>query len=146
MKVEMLPTYRIAYIRQTGSYGPANIHAMEKLKKWAEEQNLMQSAIIFGIPQDNPNTTPPENCRFDACIVLSSDNAIDDAVLEGELSGGKYAIYPVKHTSEDMQQAWTDIFPALQNNGFQLEDKPILERYTSEMVNNGYCELCVPIK
>lgn len=145
-KVETLPNYRIAYVRRVGPYGSANFEVMEKLKKWAKERNLLKSAILFAIPQDNPETTLPENCRFDASIVISKDYQMDDSIYEGELSGGKYLIYEVKHTAEDIQKAYADIFPFLQSNGYQIDNKPILEKYTGDMINNPYCEICVPIK
>lgn len=147
IKVETVPKYRIAYVRQVGPYGPGNIHAMEKLKKWAKEKNLLaESAILLGIPQDNPETTLPENCRYDACIVISNDYQIDDLICESELSGGEYVICKVKHTAEDIQKAWAELFPALQNSEHQIDNKPILERYPGDMLNNDYCEICVPIK
>ncbi|MCH1627020.1 AraC family transcriptional regulator [Ferdinandcohnia quinoae] len=146
MKVEMIPNYRIAYVRQVGPYGPANVLAMEKVKKWAKEKNLTKTAIFFGIPQDNPETTLPGNCRYDACIVISNDYHIDDSVSEDELSGGKYVVFKIKHTAEDVQKAWTEIFPAIQNSEYQIDNKPIIERYTGEMINNDYCEICVPVK
>ncbi|MFC7560727.1 hypothetical protein ACFQ5D_00200 [Paenibacillus farraposensis] len=93
--METLPNYRIAYVRQVGPYGPA------------------ESAILLGIPQDNPQTTPPEKCRYDACIVIA---------------------------------AWAEIFPTLHKMGFHIDNKPILEKYTGNMVNNDFCEICVPIK
>lgn len=146
LKVETLPKYRIAYVRQVGPYGPTNIQAMEKLKKWAEENNLMESAIILGIPQDNPETTPPESCRYDACIVISEDVQLEKSIDESELTGGEYVICQVKHTSEDIQKAWSEIFPYLQTGGYQIDNKPILERYTGDMLHNDYCEICVPVK
>lgn len=145
-KVETLPNYRIAYVRRVGPYGPANIEVMEKLKKWAKEKNLLELATLFAIPQDNPETTLPENCRFDACIVIPSDYQVDNSVFEGEISGGKYLIYEVKHTAEDIQKAYTEIFPSLLSNGYQIDSKPILEKYTGDMINNPYCEICVPVK
>ncbi|MDK8179600.1 GyrI-like domain-containing protein [Paenibacillus sp. UMB4589-SE434] len=145
-KVETLPNYRIAYMRGVGPYGPANIEVMEKLKKWAEEKNLLTSATLFAIPQDNPETTLPENCRFDACIVISKDYQIDASICEGELPGGKYLIFEVKHTAQDIQKAYADIFPFLQSLGYKMDDKPILERYIGDMISNPYCEICVPIK
>lgn len=145
-KVETIPNDRIAYVRGVGPYGPANIEVMEKLKNWAKEKNLYKSSTIFAIPQDNPETTLSENCRFDACIVISKDYQIDDSVCEDELSGGKYLIFEVKHTAEAIQKAYADIFPALQSNGYQMDNKPILERYTDDMLNNHYCEICVPVK
>jgi DNA gyrase inhibitor GyrI len=52
----------------------------------------------------------------------------------------------VKHTAEDIQQAWDEIFTELLNNSYQIDDKPIFERYSSELVNQDYCEICVPVK
>ena len=145
-KVETLPNDRIAYVRRVGPYGPANIEVMEKLKKWAKKKNLLNSATLFAIPQDNPESTLPDNCRFDACIIISKDYQLDESICESELSGGKYLIYEVKHTAEDIQKAYTDIFLSLDSNGYQIDNKPILERYTGDMINNPYCEICVPVK
>ncbi|PLR68821.1 AraC family transcriptional regulator [Bacillus sp. UMB0893] len=145
-KVETLPNYRIAYMRRVGQYGPANIEVMEKLKKWAKEKNLLESAILFAIPQDNPETTLPENCRFDACIVIPNDYQVDDSVFEGELSGGKYLIYEVNHTAVDIQKAYSDIFPSLRSNRYQMDNKPFMEKYIGDMISNPYCEICVPVK
>lgn len=145
-KVETLPNYRIAYMRRVGPYGPANIEVMEKVKSWANVKKLLDSAMLLAIPQDNPVTTPPQNCRFDACLVISKDYQIDNSICESELSGGKYLIYEVNHTAEDIQKAYADIFPSLQNNGYQVDNKPIFERYTGNMMNNPNCEICVPVK
>ncbi|HZH63091.1 MAG TPA: GyrI-like domain-containing protein [Metabacillus sp.] len=146
IKVECLPKYRIAYMRQTGPYGPNNIHVMRRLKEWAKENKLLtESAIVLGISQDDPNTTVPESCRFDACIVISNDYQIDDFVSENELPGGEYAIFTVKHTAEDIQRAWTEIFTEISIRGYQIDSKPIFEKYIGEMVNSDYCEICVPI-
>ncbi|GGA75189.1 hypothetical protein GCM10008025_18570 [Ornithinibacillus halotolerans] len=110
-KVETLPNYRIAYMRRVGPYGPDNFEVMERLKRWAKEKDLLESAILFAIPQDNPETTLPENCRFDASIVISENFQVDDAILEGEITGGEYLIFDVKHTAEDIRQAYSNIVP-----------------------------------
>ena len=147
IKIDTLPKYRVAYVRQVGPYGPANIQAMKKLKGWAAAKNqLTKTSIILGVSHDNSETMPPENCRYDACIVISDDYQIDAFVDESELSGGKYAIYKVKHTAEDIQKAWGEIFSELSNCGYQINDQPIIERYIGEMTPNSYCEICVPIK
>jgi DNA gyrase inhibitor len=147
IKVEAIPKSRIAYVRQVGPYGPGNVQAMEKLKKWADEKNLLaESAIILGISLDNPETTLPENCRYDAGIVISNDYQLDNSICERELSGGKYVVCKVKHTAVDIQKAWAEIFPILQNSGYPIDNKPIFERYTGDMIYNDYCEICVPVK
>lgn len=148
MKIETIPAYRIAYVRQTGPYGPANVQAMDKLKAWAASKGLLAAAsIILGISHDNPETTLPENCRYDASIVISENELIDESVSEGKLSGGKYAIFQVHHTAEAIQQAWRNIFTELANNGYMLDDRrPIMERYLEEMLSQHDCEICIPIQ
>nr|WP_242985987.1 GyrI-like domain-containing protein [Oceanobacillus zhaokaii] len=93
--------------------------------------------------QDSPEATHPENCRFDACFNFKG--LIDDSICESELNGGKHFIYKVKHTAGDIQKAYTDIFPSL-INGYEIDNKPKLEKYTVDMVKNHYCEICIPIK
>lgn len=147
MTIETMPTLRIAFVRQVGPYGPANVQAMEKIKKWAKERNLLtESAIIFGIPLDDPKTVPPEYCRYDASIVISNDLEVDDGIGERELSGGTYVICRIKHTAEEIQKAWAEVIPYLQENGYQIDNRPILERYMGEWILQHFCELCVPIK
>lgn len=150
IKFEIMPKTRIAFVRQVGPYGTENIQAMEALKKWAKKNKLLNgSSILLGIAQDNPETTLPENCRYDACIVISDDyhlNKTDNNIFETEFAGGNYVTYEVKHTAEDIQKAWVDIFPELSKSGYQIDNKPIFERYIGDMMYNNYCEICIPVK
>jgi len=148
IKIEKIPSCRIAYIRQVGSYGTGNVQTMEKLKHWAKSNNLFNDkSIIFGIAHDNPETTKPENCRYDTCIVVSNDYYVNEGyVNQGNIIGGNYAVFKISHTVEAVKKAWIEIFPELLKQGYQFDEtRPILERYIVEMVNNQYCEICVPI-
>jgi len=146
MKIETIPSCRIAYVRQIGPYGSANVQPMQKIKQWASAKNLLtHSSILVSISHDNPETTPPEQCRYDSGIVIADDYPIDSLVNEAQLIGGKYAIFKVKHTAEHIKQAWGEIFPVLLNDGYQLDARPIYERYIGDMDTNQYCEICVPV-
>lgn len=148
MNIETIPSCSVASIRQIGAYGEENIQTMEKLKHWAKANNLMNSkAVIFGIVHDNPQTIPPENCRYDACILLADEHfPAGDNVQHGEIAGGKYAVFTVKHTAEAVEQAWAEILPVLSDSGYLSDTaRPILERYTAEKVNQHLCEICIPI-
>ncbi|MGD6844716.1 AraC family transcriptional regulator [Bacillus infantis] len=146
-KTEMVPEYRIAYVRQTGPYGPANQHVMEELKRWAKERSLLdEAAIILGISHDHPQTTPSESCRYDACIVIPEEFEMDASMEEGEFPGGEYAVFQVQHTEEEIQKLWAEILPSLHNLGFQLDNRPAFERYTGAMLLNHQCEVCLPVK
>ncbi|PAF23538.1 DNA gyrase inhibitor [Terribacillus saccharophilus] len=146
VKIETIPTYRIAFFRRIGPYGAANYQTMQRLKEWAAAEKLLDdTSIILGISQDNVETTAPQNCRYDAALVVPEDFQ-DDAVLIGELRGGKYISFRVKHTVEAMIQAWTDIFQKLADLGYKVDSRPTFERFTTEMLREHYCEICIPIK
>ncbi len=149
IKIETIPPYRVAFVRHIGPYGTGNLQTMDKLKKWAESNDLLHdNSIIFGIAHDNPETTKPENCRYDACIVVSDDYYVNDGhVSQGNINGGNYAVFKISHTAEAVQKAWLEIFRTIQAHSCQFDEtRPILERYVAEMVTSHYCEICVPIK
>lgn len=146
VRIEKIKNYKVAYVRQVGPYGYNNVKTMEKLKKWAKSKNLLnEDAIILGIAHDDPKITPAQNCRYDACIVIPKDYQVDNSVSVIELSGGLYATLKVKHTAEDIQKAWGKIFVAIEDKGYEIDNRPMLERYAVDMISNGYCEICVPI-
>lgn len=146
-QIETIPKYRVAYMRRVGPYGLDNTEVWENLKKWATEKNLLKSTTtLLAVQQDNPETTPPENCRFDACIVISEDYQVDESICENVLPGGKYMIYQVKHTKDAIQNAYPNIFSSIQKSDYIIDNRPVFERYIGDMNNNHYCEICVPVK
>lgn len=76
---------------------------MEALKEWASRKGLFQDSVIYGIAQDNENT-PPEQCRYDACLVAAYDCTEDELVHRGEIPGEKYAVFTIPHTAEAVQE------------------------------------------
>jgi DNA gyrase inhibitor len=145
---EEMPAYRIAFMREIGPYGAANSQAMEDLKEWARCSHLFDdNSIILGIAQDDPESTSPEDCRYDTCIVVPEDFSLNDSpVMEGVITGGRYAIFTIDHTAEAIKKMWAAIFPELLNQGYEVDrSRPIIERYRLQMINNHLCEICVPV-
>ena len=148
MSIEVMPPVKIAYLRQVGAYGPENKKTMEKLKEWAKSNALlMPDAVILGIAQDDPTLIDPKKCRYDACLVVPpSFVSIDIAIQSTTLDGGIYAVFMVAHTAEAVKNAWSTIFSELLAQHYQRDTtKPIIERYTLAMVDNHFCEICVPL-
>ncbi|MGL4522976.1 MAG: GyrI-like domain-containing protein [Bacilli bacterium] len=106
-------------------------------------KNLLEDGILFNIAQDHPETTPSNQCRFDVGIVVAHDYFIEEPVKEGTIFGGKYAVYEVKHTTQDIANAYVAIFAALQSKEYEHNGHPIVEKYRGE---NEMCEICVPIR
>lgn len=146
--IENMPQNKIAYIRRIGPYGIDNKETMEKLKSWARNNNLLNGdSIILGIAWDNPEIMAPENCRYDTCLIISKNCESNDYINYGNIVGGKYAVFKIEHTAEAVKEAWMNIFSELsRQNHFFDETRPIIERYTIKMVNDHFCEICVPVK
>lgn len=99
-------------------------------------ENFIRSALFF---------LPDCFNAFEHKSSVEENVALDDTVEEGEFTGGEYAVCTVKHTTEEVQQAWAAVFPALRQSGYQPDNKPALERYTGKMIADGYCEICIPV-
>ncbi|MBI9102479.1 MAG: AraC family transcriptional regulator [Spirochaetales bacterium] len=152
VKIEEIGKNRIAYMRQIGPYGTDNIQLMQRLKKWAVTRNLLSdSTIILGIAHDDPKVTPLEKCRYDTCIVIPEEYELESNINETRIPGGKYGIMAVEHTSEAIAEGWEIIFSQwLPESGYQLDDRPIFERYTGGSVYTNIepktCEICIPVR
>lgn len=147
-QIEHMTAGRAMSMRHTGPYGPGNHALMKTFKEWVRANGLFtDSAVILGISQDDPRTTPPERCRYDVCILVSDDYLqTDTAVTELSLPGGKYAVFSIPHTAEAVQKAWNDIFPQLAADGLTLDpSRPILERYVPAMLQKHLCKICAPV-
>ena len=147
-QIEHMTAGRARSMRHTGPYGPGNHALMKTFKEWVRANGLFtDSAVILGISQDDPRTTPPERCRYDVCILVSDDHLqTDTTVTELLLSGGKYAVFSIPHTAEAVQKAWNDIFPQLAADGLTLDpSRPILERYVPAMLQKHLCKICAPV-
>ncbi|TLG76718.1 AraC family transcriptional regulator [Culicoidibacter larvae] len=138
--IENFEPMAIAYYRQIGPYGANNVTVMTKIKNWATDQNLFnKDAVILGIIHDNPTTTAPENCRYDAAIIVTANYP---EIEQTTLAGGKYAVMTLEHTVEAMQAVWENIASAKLNLD---STRPILERYPRALVDIHLCQICIPV-
>lgn len=148
MIIEQMPLINIVFKRNVGPYGESNYITMERIKAFAKDNNLFNDdTIILGISRDNPETTKPEKCRYDACVVVSENFKIEEQdIQKGIIEGGKYAVFIIEHTVEAVQEAWKEIFQEVLSNGYKMDfSRDIFERYAVKMIKNNKCEICVPI-
>jgi DNA gyrase inhibitor GyrI len=147
-KTETMQPCSIAYMRRTGAYGIECKTVMEQLKSWARMTNILkEDSVILGMALDNPETTLSENCRYDACLVVTDNFHSDDNQINiRKLSGGKYCVFTVAHTTESIQKAWSTMFTDISTLKYNIDSsRPIIERYAMKMIRKHLCEICVPI-
>ncbi|KPN13332.1 DNA gyrase inhibitor [Bacillus australimaris] len=148
-KIEMLPKMKMVYMRNIGPYGSEEkVEMMKTFKKWIN-QHLLNDELkqygIYGVPQDDPARTSPENCRYDLMFITDKDFSKDQMVQTGYFEGGKYAVFTVAHTTEKVNLFWSQLPQMIQNNQLNIRQASILERYKEEVGEDKVCEFLLPI-
>jgi AraC family transcriptional regulator len=155
VKIEILPTYHVAYMRNVGPYGGQGgvPQLWPRLARWAAARGLWSSeSICVGIAHDDPRVTEPDKCRYDAGIVIPADLEVDASVGVLDLQGGTYAVTEFVGTPDEAPRAWQRFFEDwLPRSNFQLDDRLPFDKGRggeSDFSRTGLvrCELCIPVR
>ena len=147
--IRELPAVRVAYLRYKGPYG-AGIGEFwkEVFTPWQNAFGL-HDRVTYGVAQDDPSTTPPNECRYDACVEVAADYPVAEPARETTLPAGRYAVAKFKGTADQMPAAWGELMTKLHGAGL-VADGVCFERYAADGVPDPVtgefnAELCVPV-
>ena len=157
VKVQNLPTRRVAYMRNIGPYGEGGgvRDLWMRLARWATARDLWTpDRICLGVSHDDPKVTEPARCRYDAAIVVPADfnlGSETSAVNLVEVEGGKYAMSRFEGTATQIGRHYDQFFGQwLPQSGFQPDNRLIFELYTGEFFDectgNVICDVCLPVR
>src|SRR5688572_11403444 len=107
MKIEIIERapVRVAYLRYTGPFGePLGKFWRATVAPWLADHGLVDCPR-YGMPLDDSMNTPPEKCRYDACVELPRGLTLSDAESK-TIAGGKYAVTTFKGTGAEIGAAW----------------------------------------
>jgi AraC family transcriptional regulator len=149
--VERKPV-RVVYLRYTGPFGESiGRFWRNTVSPWLADNGLVDCPR-YGVAVDNPMCTPPNACRYDACVELPPGLSVAD-VPETTIHGGLYAITHFKGTGAQIGPAWGDLARALVGKpGSSLDNsRPPFEHYPRGAVYDSRtgifaCELCLPVR
>jgi len=92
VRIERLAPMHIAFARHVGPYHQVG-SAWETLMSWAGRSGLLRGRPkILGIVHDDPEITPAEKIRYDACLVVDRPVSPEGEIGAAEMPGGDYAI------------------------------------------------------
>ncbi|MCP4231074.1 MAG: GyrI-like domain-containing protein [bacterium] len=156
VNIEELAPATVAYVRTVGAYGNPEVigEAYGKVIEWAKGNNVMgDSTQVIGIGWDDPEATPLEECRYDACVTVPAGTSEDGDIGITDIPGGTYAVYTFtgKYDTigEDIGKAWGDVMGWMATSGYEFDMRPPLEIYkeTKEQFEAGeyIVDLCIPV-
>jgi AraC family transcriptional regulator len=147
--VERAPA-RVACLRYTGPVGePLGRFWRGTVSPWLAERDLMDCPR-YGVAIDDPVNTPPERCRYDACVELPAGLALDD-VPESTIAGGRYAVTRFDGTAAQIGAVWTAFFTSAVVRGIERDPaRPLVEHYPrgaayDHRTGAFACLLCIPV-
>lgn len=148
--IQELPAARLAGLRYKGPFGPAiGEFWREVFTPWQKSTNL-GGRVTYGIGLNNPETTPPSETRYDACVEVAADYPIASPARESIIPAGRYAVAPFHGTARDIPAAWAAIMHQLHSEGIVAEG-PCFERYPANGAPDPdtgafHADICVPVK
>jgi AraC family transcriptional regulator len=144
----------VLYVRVTGDYWAASNAAWEKLSSWLDERKMRRQVMRgFGLFHDNPQLTPTELLRYDACVHMATALEADPSAGIGRqtLSGGTYAVHthigaygPIGGLFSHLHRDWVP------KQGLAVDyDRPFMAIHLNDPVMtrevHRRTELCIPV-
>jgi AraC family transcriptional regulator len=150
-EIKQLPDYTVAFVRKLGPYGKETAgQAFAELMQWAGPKGYLATGKVIGVYWDNPEVTPPEKCRTDACISVPPGTPHDGQVGIQNIPGGPHAVCSFEIAPEDFSRAWEEAFAWFVANGHECADRPSFELYhnTPDRHPEGkfVFDICIPLK
>ncbi|WP_321922279.1 AraC family transcriptional regulator [Paraburkholderia guartelaensis] len=125
---------RVAALEHSGPTGLVN-ESVRKFVDWRKQsgQSPIATSRTFGIPRNNPDTTPGDAFRFDICGEIDEPIAANAyGIRELIIPGGRCAVVrhigSTDHVGESIYPIYRDWLPA---SGEELRDHPLFFHYLS---------------
>ncbi len=151
--IESRPAIKVAYVRQWGSYGEADItKAWNTLFEFAGRNGLLGSSTkLYGISYDNPTVSEENKCQYNACISIDREMKPEGNIGIKEIEGGKYAVFTYKGDYDNFPLVYDLIFHEwLLKSDFELRNTEVYDQYLNSPFDVEKHELltkiCLPIK
>ena len=131
MKTVEMDARTLAYIRVTGPYGEGYDAVCGRLHQWASTRGLADGEWIF-IYHDNPEVTPPAQCRTDIGISVPVGTRGAGEVEIQHIPAGRYAQSRYLITDRSQYgERWQEHIGDIVAAGLAFGDGPCFELYHS---------------
>lgn len=134
VEIETLPTRRLATVRHVGPYQTIG-EAFHRLGTLAVAHGLYARVepAMLALYHDDPDTTPTDELRSDAALVVRDDMALPSEVTEATLQGGPYAKMTYRGAYSGLGDAWARLMGVwLPRSGCRVGNGPSYEVYVTD--------------
>ena len=133
VEIKSLEPIRVAFVHHVGPYNEVG-EAWEKLCTKLGAGGLLGGGTQFiGVCYDDPDVTPPERIRYDACVSVEADFEAEGDVGVRTLAGGEYAFTTHMGSYDKLGKTYAKLFGQwLPQSGREVRSEPCLEFYLND--------------
>lgn len=130
VKIEQMEPMRVAFVRHVGPYNQVG-ETWGKLCAWAGPRGLLRPDTTFlALCHDDPEVTPPDKIRYDACIPVDASLQPEGEVGVQEITGGAYAVATHHGPYEKLAETYAQLCGQwLPTSGCEPRSAPSIEIY-----------------
>lgn len=126
----------VAFVRHVGPYNEVG-EAWKDLMKWGWSKMMFGKPETFALCHDDPEVTPPEQVRYDACMVVDEKTKPKGAVQMRDIPGGTYAVCVHEGSYEGIGRTYAALCAAVADGPiggrrWQLAEPPSIETYLND--------------
>lgn len=153
VRIEQFPPHRIALVRHVGPYDGVG-QAWGALMKWGWLRMIFARAATFGLCYDDPDVTPAERLRYEACMVVSGRARVRHPVELREMPAMICAVTLHAGALSEIGRTYARLFAhvaseRIDGRRWRLGDPPSLERYLCDprkvRPEEMRTEICMPV-
>ena len=136
IQIKHCPARFVAYVRHVGPYQEVG-QAWRQLMMWGWSKMMFGKPETFGLCYDDPETTPAEKLRYDACMVVGERTRPKGSVQVRPLNEATYAVLRHDGPLESIGETYARLFAEIAQQPidgirWRLGDPPSLEWYLTD--------------
>ncbi len=133
VEIRELPVMRVAFIRHTGPYQEV-ASTWGKLCGWMGMKGLHGPKVrMFGACHDDPEVTPADKIRYDACASVDESIEAEGEIGIQEFGGGRWAVTMHEGPYENFKDTYAALYGRwFAESEYEPGDGPSLEMYLND--------------
>ncbi len=131
--VKKLEPVRVAFLRHVGPYSECGA-TWDKLLPGLGARGLLGAGTIFlGLCHDDPEVTPAEKIRYDACVSIDDDFEPEGDVGVQTIAAGDYAVTTHAGPYDKLGDTYAGLFERwMPTSGREPRSAPCMEIYLND--------------
>jgi AraC family transcriptional regulator len=144
--IKTIPERRVAFIRHTGPYAECGQAWSKLCMKLGPEGRLGPSAQFIGLSYDDPDVTPVDKIRYDACVTVGDDFEPEGEIGVQTVGGGTYAVTTHHGPYEEFSKTYAELCGQwIPKHERTIRAEPCLEVYLNDPESTPPAELLTDV-